>query len=313
MNTRGGPSCEARLAAMTPDQTRAFEEDGYFVLPSFWPGAELARLLDAVEQVRAGWRAAKGFGSADDDQPFSIRNLVAHHDAFLQLADHPRVLPLVLGTLGPNVQLKTSHLDYRPPEPPDIEQLQRDAEARGGHTWRRNSGWHADNSNIAPTTNNGVLPAVEIKLFYTLFDMSTSDCGNLCLVPGSHRRRIAELREWEGRGEQGAVELRLPAGAAVVWRTAVWHRVNRNLSDRVRKVMHIGYNLRWLRPGDYVQQDAELLRRCSPLRQQLLGAVPDEGGNALGAEEFEPTSAYWRQHEDDVPLVAWARERAARL
>ena len=216
-----------------------------------------------------------------------------------------------MDTLGPNIQLKTSHLDYRPPEPPNIEQLQREAEAkngpRGGHTWRRNSGWHADNGNIAPATNDGVLPMVEIKVFYTLFDMSTSGCGNLWLVPGSHRRRYSDLAQWQHQGEDGAVELRLPAGAAVFWRTAVWHRVGRNLSGRVRRVFHFGYNLRWLRPGDYVQQSPELLRRCSPLRQQLLGAVPDEAGQPLGTEEFEPTSAYWRSYEEDVPLIAWAR------
>jgi ectoine hydroxylase-related dioxygenase (phytanoyl-CoA dioxygenase family) len=137
---------------------------------------------------------------------------------------------------------------------------------RGGHTWRRNSGWHADNSNIVPTTNDGVLPAVEIKIFFTLFDMSTSNCGNLWLVPRSHRRPYADLKQWQADNEVGAVELRLPAGAAVVWRTAVWHRVGRNLSGRVRRVLHFGYNLRWLRPGDYIRQPTELLDRCSPLR-----------------------------------------------
>jgi hypothetical protein len=117
---------------VTSEQSRAFERDGYFVLPSFWSGTELTRLQEAAELVRAKWRAAQGLGRHDGDQPFSVRNLIAHHDAFLNLCDHPKILPLILGTLGANVQLKTSHLDYRPSEPPNVERLQREMEAKNG-------------------------------------------------------------------------------------------------------------------------------------------------------------------------------------
>jgi hypothetical protein len=106
--------------------------------------------------------------------------------------------------------------------------------------------------------------------------MRRSGCGNLWLARGSHRRRVAELKvaQRAHRQPEGAVELRLPAGAAVLWRTAVWHCVGPQTSQQTRKVIHIGYHHRWLRPTDYTEQDAALLARCSPVRRQLLGALP---------------------------------------
>jgi len=84
-------------------------------------------------------------------------------------------------------------------------------------------------------------------------------------------------------GCRGAIELRLPAGAAVLWRTckctgnphlpfacdslrgkgselrllvfvACWHCVGPQLGLETRKIVHIGYHHRWLRPTDYNEQ-----------------------------------------------------------
>ena len=120
---------------------------------------------------------------------------------------------------------------------------------------------------------------------------------------------------------EGAVEMRLPAGAAVLWRTAVWHCVGPQTSNIIRKIIHIGYHHRWLRPTDYTQQATALLARSSPVRRQLLGAMP-EGHDPMGSHgdaDWAPASKYWQPHEDDVPLRAeakrWAQasEATARL
>ena len=59
------------------------------------------------------------------------------------------------------------------------------------------------------------------------------------------------------------------------------------------------------------QQDPALLARCSPIRQQLLGALPS-GGNPLGKDpHVAPTSQYWLTKDAaDVPLRTWAEARA---
>ena len=295
--------------AMTQDQERDFEEEGFVVLENFLTSEELARLSAAADEVVGRIQREKGLES---EMHFQVRNALAQHDAFLDLVDHPRMLPLVVDAIGWNIQIRTTHLDYRPPYPEGMRAgevgVGKGADQEAGY---RNVSWHPDLASPeifqAPSLD-GRLPFMEIKVFYTLFDMTESNCGNLWLVPGSHKRTPQELSEM-GRqvpAEQ-AQELKLPAGSAVLWRTATWHCVGPNLSNKTRKIVHVGYHYRWLRPTDYIQQDPELLERCSPIRQQLLGALPG-GGDPLGEEpDVAPSSQYWlTKNPGDVPLRAWA-------
>jgi ectoine hydroxylase len=295
--------------AMTPQQEKDFEEMGYIILDSFLTQTELDLLLSAVDEVAAKVRTAKGIGP---NEPFAIRNALAHHEAFLDLIDHPGILPLVVDAIGWNIQIRTTHLDYRPPYPKNLQVgevgVGDGADAQAGY---RNLGWHPDLASDflfeAPSLD-GRLPFMEIKVFYVLSDLSESNSGNLWLVPGSYKRRPQELREMKRRVDAAdAVELKLQPGAAVLWRTATWHCVGPNNSAKTRKIMHVGYHYRWLRPTDYIQQDSELIARSSPVRRQLLGALAT-GENPLGdAPDFQPTSQYWlTKNWDDVPLKAWA-------
>eukprot|EP01052_Picozoa_sp_SAG31_P025922 SAG31_NODE_2309_length_5961_cov_3.697373_6_plen_285_part_00 len=79
-------------------------------------------------------------------------------------------------------------------------------------------------------------------------------CGNLWLAKGSHRRTRAELARCHAERvqPQGAVEMKVPAGSAIVWRTAVWHCVGPNTSTETRKILHVGYHHRWVRRNRYL-------------------------------------------------------------
>ena len=161
---------------------------------------------------------------------------------------------------------------------------------------------------------------------------------------GSHRQKIAELRE-RGIREEDAHELRIPPRSAVVWRTQVWHCVGPNISQQDRLIMHVGCtlqlprphtptlpgrgacllrqlsvcsdNYRWMRPTDYTRQSPELLAslKDDPVRLQLLGEIPD-GVDPLGTSpDTAPASAHWSDSEETVPLTAMAAalESAPRL
>ncbi len=297
---------------MSQQQKRDFDEKGFIILEDFLTRAELDRLLAAVDEVADEVREAQGLGP---DDPFAVRNALSRHEAFLDLVDHPRMLPLVVDAIGWNIQIRTTHLDYRPPYPETVRPgtlgVGDGADQERGY---RNLSWHPDLASdalfMAPSLD-GRLPFMEIKVFYVLSDLSEGQSGNLWMVPGSHLRSPNELRE-NGRqvDSDEAMELRLKPGAAVVWRTAVWHCVGPNLSERTRKIMHIGYHYRWLRPTDYISQDQDLIERSGPVRKQLLGALAS-GGDPLGAEsQFHPSSQYWlTKSDDDLPLRAWAEER----
>ncbi|MDP6052141.1 MAG: phytanoyl-CoA dioxygenase family protein [Candidatus Latescibacteria bacterium] len=300
--------------AMTGQQERDFEDKGFIILEDFLHQDELDRLLTAICEVADNIRQAKGL---PPDAPFAVRNALAHHEAFLDLIDHPRILPLVVDAIGWNIQIRTTHLDYRPPYPKgQIESGKLDIKNGPDHKGNyRNTVWHPDLAGDyifeAPSLD-GRLPFMEVKVFYVLSDQSASNSGNLWLAPGTHKRTPQALRDVGGKVDPSdSIELKLPPGAAVLWRTATWHCVGPNLSDKTRKVLHVGYHYRWLRPTDYMQQDPDLIARSSPIRRQLLGALAP-GSDPMGDDpEFHPASAYWlAQNEDDVPLRAWAEAHA---
>ena len=298
--------------AMTTQQSKDFDEKGFVVLEEFFNQTEIDRLLQAIDEVGDRIRAEKGLGP---DDPFAVRNALSHHEAFLDLIDHPRILPLVVDAIGWNIQVRTTHLDYRPPYPDDLKaRIAGVGKGEDHEAGYRNVGWHPDLASdtlfLGPSLD-GRLPFMEIKVFYVLYDMTESNCGNLWLVPGSHRRKPAELQE-KGNGvdPEGAVELKLPIGSAVLWRTAVWHCVGPNLSRKTRKIMHVGYHYRWLRPTEFVEQDPDLIDRSSPVRRQLLGALAPDGDPMGPDPDFHPSSRYWlTENQDDVPLRAWALAR----
>ena len=300
--------------AMTGQQEKDFEEKGFIIFENFLTQDELERLLLAVDDVTSRIQETRGL---KPDEPFAIRNVLAQHATFLDLIDHPRMLPLVVDAIGWNMQIRTTHLDYRPPYPRDLKAGDvgkgNGADHEEGY---RNVLWHPDLAGDylfeAPSLD-GRLPFMEVKAFYVLSDLSESNCGNLWMVPGSHKRAPQELRDMNREVDAGdAIELKLSPGAAVLWRTATWHCVGPNLSNRIRKIMHVGYHYRWLRPADYIQQQQpDLIANSSPIRRQLLGAL-STGKNPLGDEpDFHPSSQYWIPRDwDDVPLKAWAEEHS---
>ena len=304
------PRMDIRL---TDEQRRDFEEKGYVLLPDFFEPDELKRLLGAIDDVRDQYVAEKG---VPENTPFGVRNSLARHEVFLDLIDHPRMLPLVVDVIGWNIQIRTTHLDYRPPYPKDMVPGEIGT-GKGDDKEYRNVVWHPDLAGPylfeAPSLD-GLLPFMEIKVGYYLSDLREPNSGELYVVPGSHKRHPQELRDMGHRVPmEQAVALRVPANTALLWRTAVWHCVSPNLSDRVRKVFYVGYHYRWLRPTDYAEQDPALLARSSPIRRQLLGALATGGDPMAGSTdpEWEPASQHWIPRDwADVPLKGWAEERA---
>ncbi len=303
----------ATSLAMTEQQRRDFDERGFILLENFFTSAELERLLAAIDEVAGRVRTAKGLRS---DEPFALRNALTQHEAFLDLIDHPRMLPLVVDAIGWNIQIRTTHLDYRPPYPEGLDAGELGRGSGADHTaGYKNLVWHPDLAGpylFEAPSRDGLLPFMEIKVGYYLSDLSARNSGAICLVPGSHLRKPQELRDMDFRVPADQfIELNVPANTAMLWRTQVWHCVTPNLSDRVRKVFYVGYHYRWLRPTDYIQQDEELLARSSPIRRQLLGGLPP-GVDPLGGDpDFEPSSRYWLLKDtEDVPLKAWAEERS---
>src|SRR5438034_5573778 len=153
--------------AMTEQQRREFDERGFIVLENFFSRPEFERLLAAIDEVAARVRTAKGLQPHD---PFALRNALQQHEAFLDLIDHPRMLPLVVDAIGWNIQIRTTHLDYRPPYPASLEAGELGTGAGADHeAGYKNLVWHPDLAGphlFEGPSLDGRLPFMEIKVGY---------------------------------------------------------------------------------------------------------------------------------------------------
>jgi hypothetical protein len=218
----------------------------------------------------------------DAGEPLQMRNIGAAHPRFKAIMAHEKIMPLVVDLFGYNIQLRTSHMDVRPPM-----DTAHDGKALGSK--ESLFPWHADGPNFGWPAVDGVLPYMEMKVGYY---------------------------PWiERDGEQIAdpdriVEVNVRSGTALVWRTALWHCLTPNLSDRARKCLYYGYHHRWMRPSDFDRQRAEVLAGCTPIQLQLLGELGTGKTNYAGDDpDVHPVSRYWRPQDEDIPLKAWAVER----
>src|SRR5439155_14451362 len=91
-----------------PADLRAFERDGFLVVPDALPAADVRRLRALTDRARRKAPAAT-------DGSVHLLGFIAHEPAFAELVDHPQVLDLVCATLGWNVHMYHCHLDVHPP------------------------------------------------------------------------------------------------------------------------------------------------------------------------------------------------------
>lgn len=295
--TLSSTSAAAPAIRVTDEQRRQFEEDGFFLVEDALSPAEIQELLEIVDELYAKFRRERNLGPHD---PFQWRNVVALHPVFRNLIDHPKMLPLVVDLIGYNIQIRTSHLDVRPPMAPDAAQQKLGAKDSFFP-------WHSDAPNFGWPTVDGVIPYMEMKIGYYLTDLTQHNSGAICVVRGSHRR---QQRDAEGNliiDPADIVEVNVRPGTALVWRTALLHAVTPNLSDHARKCLYYGYNYRWIRPSDYDHQAPEVLAECNPIQLQLLGELGTGSTEYNGPDPLiHPVSRYWRPADEDIPLKAWA-------
>jgi ectoine hydroxylase len=283
-----------RIPGPTADERSRFDRDGYFLVAQALSVDEIAELIEVIDAITATVRRDRGLAA---DVAVSVRNIVCRHPTFQRLLDRDTIIARVVGLLGPWIQLRGSNFDVRPSQPSGA----RAVEDRFGD-------WHRDQPAGGWPTVAGVVPFMELKVGYYLTDLTAPSSGALRIRPGSHRWPQSTHPEASPHCEP-AVELEVPAGTAIIWRTSLLHKVAPNHSGRTRKCIYLAYQHRWLRPSDYVSVPAEVLARCNPVQRQLLGAL-GEGLCQLADADVEPCSPYWTPRQPDVPLENWARSHA---
>ena len=244
----------------------AFERDGYLLLPRVLDGVALDRLRDAVDRVYVEEHP-------HDAGALHLLAFCGRDGAFLELIDHPTILPFVVGVLGPNVFMHHCHLDVHPPE-------------RGSDpVWM----WHQDGGIVNRDLESDPRPRLSVKVAYFLTDVSEPGRGNFMVLPRSHVRNAIERPADDDNEIEGAIPVLAAAGDAVVFDRRLWHMRSPNRSPLTRKALFYAYTYRWLRPRDELRVRTEVLHLITPVRAQLLGAAAD-------------TSEYWMPDLVEVPV-----------
>src|SRR5690606_17312416 len=105
--------------SITEAQRHQFDEDGFFLVEDALSPTEVSELIALADELYETYRVERKRGPHDAAQ---WRNIVALHPRFRQLIDHPKMLPMVVDLIGYNIQIRTSHLDVRPPVKPETAQ-----------------------------------------------------------------------------------------------------------------------------------------------------------------------------------------------
>ncbi len=274
---------------LSDKQRQEFEQNGYLIIPGALSQAMVERLTSAVDRLYAEGVREHGLNKAG---AFELRNAVAHDDALLDLLDCSATVPLAVQLLGWNVQLDTSHIIVRPPQPEDTSLS------------FKALGWHRDGG-IATLQSPEPLARTRLKICYVLSDLSAPGRGNTRFVPGSHRLLGAPARLEGDIDPVGAREILAAPGDAILFENRLYHAVGPNLSSFVRKTIFMGYTYRWLRPLDYVVQPAELERTVldDPIRWQLLGFWHSDMAFSLPKDDDVPLRAWWKANVLAQPIV----------
>jgi ectoine hydroxylase len=281
---------------LTEEEKAYFDEKGFLIIENVLSPTEIRKLTEVIDELY------ERFGGEHKTGRLELRNCVSQHQLFLNLADHPITLPLVLDLIGPNIKIRSSEVDVRPP----VKREDVKNELGRGRLGEPEQ-WHIDGPLFGFPSVGGILPMMEVKVGYYLTDLMERDSGTLCVVPGSHKLdyRLLMNETFQIPAEY-IFKIHVQAGSVVVFRTGLWHCVSPNFSKHTRKVLYYAYSYRWIEPSDYILQPEELLSSCSPIQKQLLGAPISRERHPLGDQPHKkPCSFYWFTEMEDIPVLTW--------
>ena len=245
------------LVKLTGAQHQFFDDNGYLVVPDVLSTEMIDKLTQVSDRLIESFDAN---GAYVQRRP----GIVQEPDFHPLLTQSPTV-PLVAQLLSPNIQLHTTAIIYKFPEPADEEVVNQ-------------RGWHRD-SGLAVDLRHKNVPRVSIKVGYCLTDFKQSHSGFTLFASGSH---LIDTPLPIPKGEVdpvGTIELCLNAGDAFLFENRLFHTSAPNLTDRVSKVIIFGYAYRWMggshKAMSLVQPDDAVLAQVDDVAKQLLGATSD--------------------------------------
>jgi ectoine hydroxylase-related dioxygenase (phytanoyl-CoA dioxygenase family) len=261
-----------------PDPIDSLERDGYAILPRAIDRAAIDELVAALAPYEAG--RPTGRNAFEGLASWRVYSLAGKGEPFRRLAEHPDVLAVLDRVLLPNYLLSTlQSIRLHPGE--------------AAQSWHYDDGFY-----LTPRPRTRMLG---VTVIWAIEDF-TADNGATELIPGSHR--------WadEQPDGTGSLPAAMPAGSALLFDAALWHRGGANRSTRTRLAISPQYCQPYLRP-----QESQLLivppdaaRACSDRMRALLGYSihPPFLGHVDGMHPLRLVDPAYRDHKTHDHAVA---------
>ena len=237
----------------TPEQWASFERDGIIFLEDALSPDEIQRYTDAIERVA---HADPKFRA---DAPFARQNIVEKDPVLAELIDHPRHVGFAYDIFGEQLKLHISQFFIRPP---------------GMSNYNL---WHPDGARAVPYGVFSPRLPLQIKIGYWLTDLPEAKMGNLVVLPGSPLEQYVDHYDTRDTAP-GELSVRPKAGTVTVMHSSIWHRVEPNESDVVRKNIFYAYCPAWVTAADRILSDPEWIRTLSR-EQRIIMRSDDQAYN----------------------------------
>jgi ectoine hydroxylase-related dioxygenase (phytanoyl-CoA dioxygenase family) len=262
------------------DPSDVLARDGYVILERAIDRVAIDELFAALAPFEA--HRPMGRTAFEGRRSQRVYSLAGKGEPFLRLAEHPDVIALLDRALLPNYLLST-------------------AQSIRLHPGEAAQAWHTDDAfYLSPRPHDRPLA---ISVIWAIEDF-TADNGATEVIPGSHRwgTEHPDTQAFE------AVAAVMPAGSAIVFDAALWHRGGSNQSPHTRLGLSPQYCQPYLRP-----QESQLLivppgaaRACTERMRAMLGYSihPPFIGQVDGMHPLRLIDPDYRAHKTHDRIVA---------
>ena len=249
-----------------------FDANGFLVYENVLASEEILAYRELITEQRRKVKTVLYGDKAGQPRNFEdlleLRNAVSHDSKLLDLMTHPKIFPLIVDLMGPNISLITSHIFYRPPTlkvPANFKQVD----------------WHRDGPSDGGLSANRRYPWLYTKVGIFLTDLTIKDAGSLKVIPSSHLNDLSAKAYKNQADPICTYEVKIPAGSVLIFDNRTLHAVGPNYSAISRENIYFGYGWRHIRPIDFTTQSQELLSQSTPIQKQLFGDKTRELGYYL--------------------------------
>ena len=217
----------------TPAQRQQFDREGYLSIENALSEEEVAAYLEAIDHHI---QSDENFAP---DKFYAREHIVQRDPIFTTLIDHPRHIGFAYDFFGELLKLHISQFFVRPPS--------------GDH-----NAWHPDGARAVPYGVFSPQWPLQIKVALWLTDLPNPQMGNLVVRPGSQHEQYFDGYDTHDSVPDEKI-ICAKRGTMTLLNGNIWHRVEANESNVVRKNIFLAYCPSWIVAADHLRSDPQWL------------------------------------------------------